>query len=67
MGKFYIPEAWTGEQALAVQEFLEEIGTAIWNVHEKAILKAMNLEDPNRLISNINPHLPNEDEDFIPF
>jgi hypothetical protein len=44
--KIYIPEAWTGEQALAVFEFLEEISAAVWDVHEKAILKAMNIKDP---------------------
>ena len=65
--KIYIPEAWTGEQALAVWEFLEEIGAAIWDVHEKAILKAMNVEDPNRHFSDAASRAVDDDEDCIPF
>lgn len=61
--KIYIPEAWTEEQALAVWDFVQEISAAIWDVHEKALLKAMNIENPNRV------RLPfkDEDEDYIPF
>lgn len=63
--KIHIPEAWSGEQALAVYELLEEIGLAIWNVHEKAILKAMSIENPNHSASSSPIHL--DDEDSYPF
>jgi hypothetical protein len=44
--KIDIPKEWTGDQAKAVWEFLvEEIGSAIWNVHEKSILEAMEREE----------------------
>ena len=65
--KIYIPEAWTPEQALAVWEFLQEIGAAIWDVHEKALLKAMNIDDPNRHISVDRPLFQDDDKDCIPF
>ena len=35
-----IPKNWTGDQALAVVEFLDEITAAIWNVHEPKMLDA---------------------------
>ena len=41
--KVYIPTEWTEKQALAIWEFLEEIATAIWEVHETGILKALHI------------------------
>jgi hypothetical protein len=35
-----IPPEWTGEQAKAVIDFLEEICLTIWDVHERDILEA---------------------------
>ncbi|MCP4606073.1 MAG: hypothetical protein GY847_37110 [Proteobacteria bacterium] len=37
-----IPKDWTGEQALAVIDIIDEISTAIWNLHDEKILKAIN-------------------------
>ncbi len=73
--KIYIPEAWRGEEALAVHDFLEEICAAIWDVHEKAILKALNIKDPTlQLHANVNridddkyPQCLDDDEEYIPF
>jgi hypothetical protein len=66
--KIYIPEAWTGEQALAVWEFLEEIGSAIWDVHEKGILKAMNIKESMLIrAARGDDDFDDDDEDYIPF
>ena len=35
-----IPKNWTGDQALAVVEFLDEISAMIWFVHEIKMLDA---------------------------
>ena len=35
-----IPNHWTGKQALAVVEFLDEISAAVWTVHEINMLDA---------------------------
>ncbi len=35
-----IPKDWTGDQALAVVEFLDEINAMIWFVHETKMLDA---------------------------
>ena len=40
--KVTIPPEWTGEQVLAVIEFLDEISTAIWETHDQKIVDAMN-------------------------
>lgn len=40
-----IPTEWTGDQAKTVWEFLEEIGSAIWDVHEEEMLKAVEREN----------------------
>ena len=65
--KVYIPTEWTGKQALAIWEFLEEIATAIWEVHETGILKALHIEN-----SMLEPPDHGDDhdcmeEDDIPF
>ena len=66
-GKVYIPPEWTGKQALTIWEFIEEIATTIWEVHEKAILEAANIEN-----SMLEPPEHEDDgmytdEDYIPF
>jgi hypothetical protein len=43
--KIQIPPDWNGDQAKALWEFLEEIATAIWEIHEDAILKAFDKEN----------------------
>ncbi len=43
--KVSIPPEWTGEQVLAVVEFLDEISTAIWETHDQKIVDAMNKRD----------------------
>lgn len=35
-----IPDKWTGDQALAVVEFLDEISAMIWSKHELKMLDA---------------------------
>ncbi len=35
-----IPEDWTGNQAIAVVEFLDELSAAIWSTHELKMLDA---------------------------
>ena len=64
--KVYIPTEWTGEQAMAVWELLDEIGSAIWDVHEKAILKAMHIENSmlERAARGDDGHDPVNDDDF---
>ncbi len=54
-----IPSHWTGEQASAVLCLLDEIYTAIWNIHDDKILEAM--LDEQALLD----HVENE-EDFSP-
>lgn len=44
----HIPTEWTGEQAKAVWEFIDEIGSAIWDAHEEEILEAADREQTNR-------------------
>ncbi len=39
--KISIPKCWTGDEASAVLEFLDDINTAIWNAHEKKIINVM--------------------------
>ncbi len=36
--KVQIPSDWTGEQAKAIVDLLDEISTAVWDTHESAIL-----------------------------
>lgn len=42
LGQVTIPPDWTGDQALAVVEFLDDISNAIWKIHEQKILDFMN-------------------------
>lgn len=65
--KVYIPTEWTGEQALAVWEFLEEIASAIWETYERGILKALNIKDEMILRAAPGDDLYDDDEDYIPF
>lgn len=58
--KFYIPTEWTAKQATTVWEFLEEIATAIWEVHEKGILENINIKN-----SMLEPYDPSDDSDFF--
>jgi len=37
----HIPPDWTAEQAHAVVEFLDDLSTQIWEIHEQKILDAM--------------------------
>ena len=55
--KVTIPLEWTGEHALTVVDFLDEISTAIWEVHDQKIVDAMN----KRELLLENP-IPDEDE-----
>lgn len=66
--KIYIPTEWTGEQAKAVWELLDDIGSAIWDVHEKGILKAMHIENSmlKRAARGDNDHELIEKDD-LPF
>jgi hypothetical protein len=41
MTPLQIPEYWTPEQALAVYELIEDIGEAIWNRYELALIELM--------------------------
>ena len=41
LSKITIPPDWTGEQAWAVVEFIDEISSAIWNVHDEKIVAAI--------------------------
>lgn len=34
----FVPDNWTGEQAIAVHEFLETLATAIWDRYETEML-----------------------------
>ena len=43
--KILIPSNWTGDQAKAVVDFLDEISSAIWDTHESKIMSAMNLDE----------------------
>ncbi len=40
-----IPKHWTGAEANAVLEFLDNINTAIWNAHEEKILNVMQKQE----------------------
>jgi hypothetical protein len=40
-----VPPDWTGEQALAVVDFLDEINTAIWEMYDDEIIDAMQKKD----------------------
>ena len=63
--KVRIPQNWTGEQAKLILEFLEEITTAIWDVHDQKLIKAIQKEKslPIRAARGID-HL---NEDDLPF
>ena len=65
--KIYIPTEWTGEQAKAVWELLDDITSAIWDVHEKGILKAMHIENSMLERAARGEHHEPFDEDDIPF
>jgi len=65
--KIHIPTEWTAEQAKAVWELLDDITSAIWDVHEKGILKAMHIEDSMlERAARGEDHEPFEEDD-IPF
>jgi len=55
--KVTIPPEWSGEQALAVIEFLDEISTAIWEVHDQKTLDAMTKRE-----SLLEQPVPDEDD-----
>ena len=66
---------WTGKQALAVVEFLDEISAAVWTVHEINMLDAWHEkyakesvpdadEIPPDQISDTSPKTRNADDDF---
>jgi uncharacterized protein YktA (UPF0223 family) len=62
-----IPRNWTGEQAKAVLDFLDEIASAIWDVHEKALFEEIEKE---KVIWERNPLEDDDharDEDDLPF
>jgi len=61
--RFHIPPDWTGEQAKAVWELLDEISTAVWDAHEEKILDAMNREE-TRLERAARGDDPPDDSDF---
>jgi hypothetical protein len=65
--KVYIPTEWTPEQAMAVWELLDEISSAIWDVHEKGILKAFNTNES--LLERADPSDDSDDDsdDDYPF
>ena len=51
MNRRHIPTAWTGEQAWAVAQFLQELLDDIWDVHgfEMAELRRAQIPCPNQL------------------
>ncbi|MCP4602135.1 MAG: hypothetical protein GY847_16730 [Proteobacteria bacterium] len=55
--KVTIPTEWTGEQATAVVEFLDEISTVIWEAHDHKIVDTMNKRE-----SQLEHPIPDEDE-----
>lgn len=73
-----IPKNWTGDQALAVVEFLDEITAAVWNVHEIKMLDAWHeqnaanavTDDDDEMLADaiydIDPNTTSIDDD-IPF
>jgi hypothetical protein len=68
--KIHIPKDWTGEQAKAVWEFLEEICTAIWDVHDLKLLDAFQKEESLlERSASADDRLIDDDhfEDDIPF
>ena len=60
--KVTIPPEWTGDQAKAVWEFLEELSAQIWQLHEEGILQAA--QKRNSTTHEI--HEPTEDAN-LPF
>ena len=54
-----VPKNWSGKQAKAVIDFIEDIAQTIWDVHEIAILK----EHENRNLKIVL----NEHNDDFPF
>ena len=55
-----IPTDWTGEQARAVVDFLEEICHAIWLIHERPIIEVY--ERQQDMLDSII-----DDDDQMPF
>jgi hypothetical protein len=63
--KLTIPPEWTGEQVLAVVEFLDEISTAIWEVHDQKILDAMNKREREESVPDEEDGRPLKPEDDL--
>ncbi len=66
--KVSIPPDWTGDQANAVIELLDDISTAIWEVHEKKIIDAMHRQESMlERAARGEDDEPHPDEMDIPF
>lgn len=65
--KVHIPSEWSGKQAMAIWEFLEEIATVIWDVHERGILDAMHIDNSLLERAARGDNHDCMDEDDIPF
>ena len=62
-----IPKYWTGDEATAVLEFLDDINTAIWNAHEEKILNAMKQQHITRKHSAKDDGEDLQLDDDLPF
>lgn len=62
--KHSIPRTWTGEQALLVTDFLEQLSSAIWDIYEAKMMPII-LANAEDLEPPTNP--ANDDTGDLPF
>ena len=71
MSSINVPDDWSGEDALVVVAFLEEIVLAIWSRHRwemgLVIERRYRADNPNNRIARSEEEAPDFSDDTIPF
>jgi len=60
----FVPDNWTGEQALAIHDFLERLTTTIWERYEKEMIPLILVHPYEDQIELFPPDIDDEDVPF---
>ena len=61
-----VPPDWSGDQARAVVELLDDIASAVWDAHEDKILASFDREE-TRLVTAAEDDAGRPEDDGLPF
>ena len=71
MSSIKVPDEWTGEEALLVAAFLEDVVQTIWHSHGRkmGLILERQYRQNNPDIPQANPHKQDQDlnDEFFPF